>query len=311
MLNERISNFSNIGNKGGLFFVYKSVLNGVRSVTSLKHFAMHYPGRLDVEVDAAIMLFHYINLLSYDETNDVITLSNSVMLEEDEFFSILAKLSFDLIVEDSILSLDSLAYDLHVDRYYIAKKCISLKYACLRNLLISLGVFEIRSQDSYYVSSLFVKNSRTHIARKRKITQEQLLKILEQERLQGEAGEDFVLQFERQRLQGREDLDEIKQISVVDVSAGYDIISYNDLESKKLDRLIEVKTYKGKPHFHWSENEMRIARLRKEHYFIYLVSYEEMNNEGYLPIIIQDPINYFHENTEWESTVDSITLSKL
>lgn len=311
MLNERISRFSNIGNKDGLFFVYKSLLSGVTSITSLKQFVMHHPGHLDVEVDATIMLYADLNMLVYDEENDVISLTTRDLKDLEQFINILSKKLFDFVVSEGILNIDNLSYDMQVDRFYIDKKCISLRYACIRNLLISFGIFERRSDTSYYVFSEYVNKAIPHIKNKIKLSQELLLKILEQEAEQGAEGEAFVLEYEKRRLEGREDLDAIKQVSIIDVGAGYDIISYDGIDSTKLDRLIEVKTFKGKPHFHWSFNEMNEAKLRMDHYYLYLVSYDEMREEGYHPIIIKNPIKYFKENSEWQSSIDSIMIKKV
>ena len=311
MLNERISRFSNIGNKDGLFFVYKSLLSGVTSITSLKQFVMHHPGHIDVEVDATIMLYADLNMLVYDEENDIILLTTRDLKDLEQFINILSKKLFDFAVREGILNIDTLSYDMQVDRFYIDKKCISLRYACIRNLLISLGIFERRSDTSYYVFSEYVNKAIPHIKNKRKLSQELLLKILEQEAEQGVEGEAFVLEYEKRRLAEREDLDAIKQVSIIDVGAGYDIISYDGIDSTKLDRLIEVKTFKGKPHFHWSFNEMNEAKLRMDHYYLYLVSYDEMREEGYHPIIIKNPIKYFKENSEWQSSIDSIIIKKV
>ena len=311
MLNERISRFSNIGNRDGIFFVYKSLLSGVTSITSLKQFVMHQPGHLDVEVDATIMLHADLNKLVYDEENDIISLTTRNLKDLEQFINILSKKLFDFAVREGILNIDTLSYDMQVDRFYIDKKCISLRYACIRNLLISLGIFERRSDTSYYVFSEYVNKAIPHIKNKRKLSQELLLKILEQEAEQGVEGEAFVLEYEKRRLAEREDLDAIKQVSIIDVGAGYDIISYDGIDSTKLDRLIEVKTFKGKPHFHWSFNEMNEAKLRMDHYYLYLVSYDEMREEGYHPIIIKNPIKYFKENSEWQSSIDSIMIKKV
>lgn len=311
MLNEKISRFSNIGNKDGLFFVYQSILSGVASITSLKQFVMHHPGHLDVEVDAAIMLYADLNIIIYDEENDIISLTTSDLGDLEQFVNRFSNKIFDLVVNEGVINVDTLSYDMQVDRFYIDKKCISMRYACIRNLLINLGVFERRTTTSYYVPSEYIDKVTHYIKNKRKISQEQLLEIQAKEAEQGAEGEAFVLEYEKNRLKEREDLDTIKQVSIIDASAGYDIISYDNVDSTKLDRLIEVKTYKGKPHFHWSSNEMDEAKLRMNHYYLYLVSYDEMRNEGYHPIIIKNPINYFKDNSEWQSSIDSIMIKKV
>lgn len=105
MLNERISRFSNIGNKDGLFFVYKSLLSGVTSITSLKQFVMHHPGHIDVEVDATIMLYADLNMLVYDEENDIISLTTRDLKDLEQFINILSKKLFDFAVVKGFLIL--------------------------------------------------------------------------------------------------------------------------------------------------------------------------------------------------------------
>lgn len=311
MLNERISRFSSIGNKDGLFFVYHSLLNGVTSVYALKQFVMHHPGRIEVEVDAAIMLFVDLNILQYDEEDDIISLIIRDLGDVAKFVNCFSNMIFDFVLREGVVIVDSLLYDVQVDRFYIEKNCVSMRYACIRNLLISFDILVRRSSDSYYVSTEYVNKAIPHIKSNRKLSQGNLQNKLEQDARQGAEGETFVMEYEKRRLEGRTDLDAIKQVSIIDVSAGYDIISYNDIYSTKLDRFIEVKTYRGKPHFHWSSNEMNEAKLRMDHYYLYLVSYDEMNKQGYRPIIIKNPINYFKNNAEWQTSIDSVVLIKV
>ncbi len=95
------------------------------------------------------------------------------------------------------------------------------------------------------------------------------------------------------------------------VGAGYDIVSFNGLESMVLDRLIEVKSFSGTPSFHWSRNEIDVARFKKEQYFIYLVDREKMSEESYIPTIIQNPYESVLENDiEWNKRVDSYFIVK-
>lgn len=90
----------------------------------------------------------------------------------------------------------------------------------------------------------------------------------------GEAGEKFVINFERARLiyAGKESLaDQIEQISItVGPSAGYDIRSF---EINGSDRFIEAKTTKyGKnTPFFVTPNELRFSRENASRYFLYRI----------------------------------------
>ncbi|GAB4119986.1 MAG: DUF3883 domain-containing protein [Gammaproteobacteria bacterium] len=90
--------------------------------------------------------------------------------------------------------------------------------------------------------------------------------------LLGEAGEQFVINFERARLirAGRESLaDRIEQVSAtVGPSAGFDIKSFEDNGS---DRFIEAKTTKyGKSTpFFFSPKELQFSRNNTSRYYLY------------------------------------------
>lgn len=95
-----------------------------------------------------------------------------------------------------------------------------------------------------------------------------------QNHILGEAGEQFVINFERARLihAGKESLsDRIEQISAtVGPSAGYDILSF---EENGTDRFIEAKTTKGgkSTPFFVTPNELRFSERNASNYFLYRV----------------------------------------
>lgn len=310
MLNVEINRYNNFGSKEGLFFVYRHIKEGTLSVASLRRFIIHNPGHVDVDLNATILLFILLDILDYDIESDTIILKNKDISSFDCFVSFLEMKVIDFVLRENIINLETISYDAPKDRFYIYKKCIQIKFACFRNLLLTLNILENRTFNTYYISSNFVNFIQPYVKRKKIISQEELLDQLNRQMEQGEAGESFVLEYEKKRLQGHYNIEAIKQVSIIDVSAGYDIASFNDLDSKKLDRFIEVKTYSGKPNFHWSSNEMDIAKLKSKHYFIYLVSYEDIGKDGYEPLIIQDPISFFECHLEWQFSLDSVTVSK-
>lgn len=89
--------------------------------------------------------------------------------------------------------------------------------------------------------------------------------------LVGTAGEEFVLLYERKRLEDIPDLaDKIEHVSLRDDSLGYDIRSF---ERDGKERLIEVKTTTNDVDapFFISSNELETANRYKENYLIYRV----------------------------------------
>lgn len=90
----------------------------------------------------------------------------------------------------------------------------------------------------------------------------------------GDAGEQFVMNFEKARLirAGKESLaDRIEQISVTQgPSAGFDVLSFEEDGS---DRYIEAKTTKGTKYnpFYVTPNELRFSQENAKRYHLYRV----------------------------------------
>ena len=99
--------------------------------------------------------------------------------------------------------------------------------------------------------------------------------------------------------------EKIELISDVYVNAGYDIISFNDLDSFIIDRFIEVKSYREEISFYWSKNEVEKAKELATKYYIYLVDRSLMNKKDYVPKIIQDPYKKIFENEFWKKETEN------
>lgn len=127
------------------------------------------------------------------------------------------------------------------------------------------------------------------------LSEEKFLKKYELLKEQGIAGENFVLEYEKNRIKDISLIEKIKNISKINVSAGYDIESFNSNKSIEFDRFIEVKTFIGNSHFYWTKNEIEKARIYGKNYYIYLVNYEKINNKDYEPEIIKNPYNNIYK----------------
>lgn len=88
----------------------------------------------------------------------------------------------------------------------------------------------------------------------------------------GELGEQYVLKYEIEHLREIDKpglASKVKQVSTEDVSAGYDVLSYDNNGSEKY---IEVKTSKAKyANFEWTANELAMAKYYSSAYWIYRV----------------------------------------
>lgn len=108
---------------------------------------------------------------------------------------------------------------------------------------------------------------------KPKLTEEELKRRLERQHLAGELAEQIALEFERNRLEAlgwRQEAQEVRLIAKQHVNAGYDLISFS-MPGKIHNRFIEVKHFNKEGIFYWSVNEMEMARLLRDRYFLYLV----------------------------------------
>ncbi len=111
----------------------------------------------------------------------------------------------------------------------------------------------------------------------------------------GRVAEAFALAFERRRLEGHRYLSQVRLISEDDISAGFDLLSFEKLRSLRHDRMIEVKAHGAEKGFHWSEGEINAAIRLRDRYWLYLVDLEKVRVTGYEPEMIQNPWTYFVE----------------
>ena len=133
--------------------------------------------------------------------------------------------------------------------------------------------------------------------RYKQLSLEQLKKQLENNELAGEKAELFVLEYEKKRL-GQPLCEKVRRISEIDVTAGYDIVSFDSNQSLEPNRFVEVKAASSAG-FYWSRNEYEIAKLKGDTYYLYLVELNKVNQQDYSPQIIQNPAVNIMETDEW------------
>lgn len=129
------------------------------------------------------------------------------------------------------------------------------------------------------------------------ITEQQLEKILMENRKLGAQAENAVVEFERKRLikLGKvAQASQVKRISIINTAAGYDIESFDGTSDEIFpNRFIEVKATAGDEiRFYWTNNEKEVASKRKDSYWIYMMKeFREDKPHDTLPIMIQNPEN--------------------
>lgn len=291
-MQEELRRSNSIGNPEGvdtfLSLIFAQQLSSVKALNHACRFLLFY----QLNCRLALLLLEDLGLISV--TKDRI----AVLSEGEKFFELtqieikkqIAKITINKLFKENLLEQKKLSIDTATGVLQIPTNAIHFDATVYVTFLQAIGCF--RRVGSFFIfddNSLREDFEKMVVQKKRKISQEELLLNLQKQQADGDAGEQFVIGFETQRL--AECVLTPKRISVIDASAGYDILSCNNSDSDTYDRYIEVKSFRGSPHFYWSSNEKRVAEVLGENYFLYLVdlSAVEQRKENYVPLIIANP----------------------
>ena len=302
MLDE-LKNLKYHGGKDGLLFFFRDVLNHGRiRIRDAEVVCSHAFGKRQLSVRDLIrycIAFGWIKI----ET-DTISISPSFDIcvnDADELNDNLIRSTVEQLFTEEIFSSRLFSYDVVQSCYSFKNELLPLSFSTVRNVLISQG-FLIANRDGqgtrFFIAPVYDSIIAKYCkAKQKQFSLAQLKKQLEYDELAGEKAELFVLSFEKERI-GQPLSERIKRISEIDVSAGYDIISYNSVQSCAPDRFIEVKAISNAGFF-WSKNEYEIARLKGNMYYLYLVNLGRISEPGYVPEMIQDPASNIMKNNRW------------
>lgn len=302
---------SSIGNRAGILLFCKEVMTGINKDHSSVKALCSFKNGVTLNFNCAVALFSYLGVLTVHE--DILYSDNIDPYNENQsFIDNLCVLCFSKLLDDNLLNIDKVKFNEEDFTIFAPRSAFRLEAAIFRNMLIELDAISMNDINEFIFRKefehIFINQIKQH---RIKITQAKLLEDLAEKQRIGAEGELFVLKFEKDRLAEHLAIENIRIISDIDVSAGYDIISYNSKESQRFDRYIEVKTFVGKPHFFWSRNEIKQARLRREQYFIYLLDYSKINQLDYEPEMISDPYESIYSNsTDWMLNVSSYEVIK-
>ncbi len=308
MLDE-LKNLNYHGGKEGLLFFICDVIgnNGIR-IRDAEVICSHAPGRRYLSVEDLMSYCHALSWIEID--GDILSLASSVaahLSDKDNLNKQLIVSSVEQLFSGEIFNPLLFSYDAVQGCYAFKNELLPLPFSTVRNVLVSQGfISAIRDEQGtkFYINptydSLIAKHCR---AKQKKISLEQLKKRLEKNELVGEKAELFVLSFEKERV-GQPQCEGVKRISEIDVSAGYDIVSFNSGESQVPDRFIEVKAVSSSGFF-WSKNEYEIAKLKGENYYLYLVELSRVGESGYVPEIIQNPALNVMDSDCWLAEAQS------
>ena len=319
-----------LGNKSELEFVLFHAVtpNSKHRITDLIQFCRSNLFSISKSILGIISLLEYLEIITVK--NDSLAMNQKVFdpakltpeesyFQKSHFYELLfSKMILESAIKD-FLNENSVAYDHQSNKFYIKSHQVPISYFPIRNLLISLCFLEQDRtiRDHLYINVLFAKTFKELVVneiqktkRKRAISLKKLKQSLKLKEEAGVKGEIFVLEYERLRLRDHPQIKSIKRISEQYSNAGYDIESFNSLNSYMLDRYIEVKTYSKDIAFYWSRNEVSEAKKLQDKYYLYLVDLTMLSKDGYAPKIFQNPYQKIFLNEIWKKETESwkITL---
>ncbi len=298
------------GSKGSLIHFLKNIIGSQHySLQDLRVLCSLAPKKYSIIADAMIEYCIFFNWLKKDEKY-FLTDKLKQMVNQDEkvFNNTLVQETVSTLFNVGVLTPDMFHFDIKRNKLQFKNEMLPLIYSETRNVLINQGLFEIErfpQRTLFYVAENFEDCISDNCSKKsRALSLERLLKINEENSKAGELAELFALKYETKRLPTSHS-NRVKIISKFDVGAGYDILSFESKDSTEYDRLIEVKAISKDIGFYWSRNEYEIAKLKKLQYYLYLVDLNQIRDENYSPLIINDPAESIMKSENWLVEADS------
>ena len=306
-MNQELKSHSTIGDYAGIMFFAKHVLTNDKVVLSSLLEQCQVNQDISLNFNCAVEAFAFLGLTESNsrsiQSTGIVTYTGS----DEDLRKKLCGRCLDILLSEGLIDINAVSLNESSVVFSLSKRAFSFDSAIFRNMLISLD-FLFYKDGLYYVENnsteVFAKKIST---RRKQVSLEDLKKSLEEQQRMGDDGEQFVMHLEKLRLCDAK-AKRVIRISQVDVAAGYDIASFESDDSPSFDRFIEVKTYTGKLHFHWSANEIEIAKLRRERYCLCLVDYSRIKEDGYLPFYIVNPFDNVFESNEWLRSPDSYSF---
>lgn len=325
MLNE-LSRYENLGTPGYFYELFRQIVDSGVS-WSQDDVRAHFYNRI-VEgravFDGCLPLAEAIGAIHIDENRRVrVNPALAASLINEKYFSnrMLEMIVLTVKNDDifhSIFCAENISYDIIYRLIQIDNAAFLFRYGNFRQLLVNFSFLYAHPDRNIRKLIISTRHKRLFDSqlmpeiKKRKLGIAELEKMLAQRQINGRAAEDFVLGFERERLKSHPTLGRVEIISEYDVAAGYDIVSYESHYSEEHDRFIEVKSFSSKPSFHWSRNEIDVARIKKDSYFLYLVDREKMSRPSYAPLMIQNPHEMIIENgVGWEKLIEGYFVTQM
>jgi len=169
----------------------------------------------------------------------------------------------------------------------------------------------------YFVNPKYVVLVKELTLEKDGLSEDKLEESLKQSKKISILAEDAILKYEKKRLkllQCDAEAEIVRRISTLNVSAGYDIESFDGRKDFfDYDRFIEVKaSQKDNIYFYWSINEYNIAKKKSDRYWIYFIPNFKGNNlKEVTPIMIQNPVKKIRKANQFRVSISNYRIEQI
>ena len=191
-----------------------------------------------------------------------------------------------------------------------------LEYSGLRNFLIDLEFLYLDSSEKKYVIAEEYWHAFSKLKRQKKLSPDEFLKIQRSKEEIGREAEFKIIEYEKGRLFKFPNLvEKIEHISLKDVTAGYDIKSFDatiDEKGNAAPRFIEVKAVSPWNYrFNWTRNEIEKSEFYHRNYYLYLLPVTGKKKFDFDNLkVIRDPYLKIYKNKNgWICTYELLTFS--
>ena len=315
---DKILECKQLGNEGQIHYILNLLKRNSCATEDLRTACHNKQYDFAFSFEGLLLLLEWLKIVKRKKDNISLNTNIDIAFTNDgkvpqQFYQLLfEQLSNDGVLRD-FLNQDNVSCFAKDELILINNDLVDFKFSPFRNFLINLHFFipdkllenQFSINDEYKKLFLSVVIPLIESSQHGNVTLEEMKDRQRVQEQQGKEAEEFVLSFEQSRLRHHINIDNVKIISEDNVSAGYDIQSYQDGQAIIINRFIEVKSFSGNESFYWSKNEIDISKKKENQYCLYLVDRDKMKKKGYKPIIIQNPYNNILLNEEeWDKRVE-------
>jgi hypothetical protein len=289
----------------GLESIVKLINNAHKSETNIIQLCIDTEVEVNESIDA---LKNTANLLIDAEiflivSDKLISCNSDVASNIDKLKSYLLSDTFHVVLDASI--------KYRSEKIVLDACLLPRTYSTYPHIAYSLGVLEMPSLTRYWpindasltkFHEMLESKNKSDLARG-KLSNVELKKKLELQAQLGLEAEEWFLEWEKNRLAGHIFNKLISRVSDRDVAAGYDLLSFKDLNSLTFDRYIEVKSFSSDPRIFISINELEVAKQYQDQYVLVILDRTRFNDGSYTPIEFINPYSLLmsSERPSWIS----------